>query len=189
MPEIIVRFQRIDKDAPLDAPVPVTVHYGGKDTERFDFINPLTVKELGEIRWYLEQYYRWPVGPDYDRAGSVEKNLPVWGRALFDAVFRTDANALAFFREMESKRQEGEPTTFTIDTIEPNILTLPWELLCDEGGYLFSKNPPLNIRRRMHQKRTTTVRRFELPIRILMVVSRPDEVASAVRGSLGRLKK
>jgi hypothetical protein len=62
----------------------------------------------------------------------------------------------------------------TIDTTEPRILRLPWELLRDEGGYLFSKNPPVSVLRRMHQTRKTLISEFELPVRILMVTCRPE---------------
>ncbi|MEW6240831.1 MAG: hypothetical protein AB1564_08500, partial [Chloroflexota bacterium] len=136
--EIILRFETIKKkSADFDVPVPASVKFGGKDTEQFKFVNPLTDKDLGDIRWYLEQYYYWPSDIDRDRARTVEGNLPKWGKALFDAVFQKASDAMRLFERFDAA--EGE-RVLTIDSNEPRILRLPWELLRDEGGYLFSKN-------------------------------------------------
>ena len=59
MPEIILRFQRIDTDADFDAPIPVG-YFDGTDTETDNFKNPLTDKNLSELRWYLESYWHGP---------------------------------------------------------------------------------------------------------------------------------
>jgi len=174
MPELILRFQRIDKDAEFDAPVPVTVQYEGTDVEAFEFINPLTDRDLADIRWYLEQYYYWPSDIDRDRARLVEGNLPKWGKALFDAIFGKSTDAMRLFGRFDDDHGAGR--AFTIDTTEPRVLRLPWELLRDEGGYLFAKNPPMTVLRRMHQTRRTEISAFEPPVRILMVTCRPDSV-------------
>lgn len=172
MSELIMRFQRVDKDAEFDSSVPVSIQYGGADVEAFEFTNPLTDRDLSEIRWYLEQYYYWPSDIDRDRARSVEGNLPKWGKALFDAVFAKSTDAMRLFSRFDDDHAAGR--VLTIDTTEPRILRLPWELLRDEGGYLFAKNPPMTVLRRMHQTRRTRITEFELPIRILMVTCRPD---------------
>ena len=171
IPELSLRFERVDKTLPFDAPVPVTVHFAGADTETFNFLNPLTDKALAELRWYLERYWFWPTGPDYDRAQTLEKGLREIGSALFEAVFK-QASATRLFERFDAARGAGG--VFTVETTEPRILRLPWELLADEGGYLFAKNPPVSIRRRMRQIRQTPVRQFDLPVRILMVTCRPD---------------
>jgi hypothetical protein len=176
MSEFILRFQKIDKNAEFEAPIPVTVQYEGADAEAFEFINPLTDRDLSDIRWYLEQYYYWPSDIDRGRARAVEGNLPKWGKALFDAVFKQksdqSANAYGLFRLFDDDHVTGR--VLTIDTTEPRILRLPWELLRDEGGYLFAKNPPMTVLRRMHQTRRTKISEFEPPVRILMVTCRPD---------------
>ena len=172
--ELRLRFERLaDKDAPFNAPIPVTVHYDGQDTEKIQFINPLTDQDLADLRWYIEAYCQWPVGPDYDRAHDIEKRLPGMGRSLFNSIFMTSAVAMGLFKDFLNNRDAD--SMITIDTTEPRILRLPWELLAEEGGYMFSKNPAVNIRRRMHQTKRTQVRNFDLPVRILMVVSRPKD--------------
>ncbi len=112
------------------------------------------------------------MGPDYDRARELEARLSQLGRALFGAVFDRSATAMRLFQQFDGSRAGA---ALTIDTTDPRILRLPWELLADEGGYLFSKQPVVSVRRRLHQTRQTRVRPFDLPVRILMVVSRPEE--------------
>lgn len=170
--EIILRFETVKKrDADFNAPVPAAVKFGDMDTEQFKFVNPLTDKDLADIRWYLEQYYYWPSDIDRDRAQVVEKNLTEWGKALFDAAIKKSPDAMRLF---ESFNLAGGERVLTIDTNEPRILRLPWELLRDEGGYLFSKKPAVSIRRRMHKTTGKPVKLFEPPVRILMVTCRPD---------------
>lgn len=172
--ELCLRFERLtDSDAPLNAPIPVTVHYDGQDTDKIQFNNPLTDQDLTDLRWYIEAYCQWPVGPDYERARGIEKRLPGMGRSLFNSIFKTSADAMGLFKDFLNGREAD--SMIIIDTTEPRILRLPWELLAEEGGYMFSKNPAVNIRRRMHQTRKTQVRSFNLPVRILMVVSRPKD--------------
>ena len=167
--EIILRFQRVDPTAEFDAPIPVTVHYDGMDTEPVQFINPLTDKNLSELRWYLESYWQWPSDIDDDRAREVEGNLPKWGKALIDGIIWKSADIRRLYERFSEA--DGE-RMLTIDTTEPRILRLPWELLRDEGGYLFSEQ--ISVRRRMHKVKPQTVQPFDLPVRILMVTCRPD---------------
>jgi tetratricopeptide (TPR) repeat protein len=167
--EIILRFQRVDTDAEFDAPIPVMVHYDGTDTETIQFVNPITDKNLSELRWYLESYWQWPSDIDDDRAREVEGNLPKWGKALMDGIIQKSADAMRLFGRFSEA--DGEKM-LTIDTTEPRILRLPWELLRDEGGYLFSER--ISVRRRMHKAKPQDAQPFDLPVRILMVTCRPD---------------
>lgn len=167
--EIILEFGRLKPEADFDVPVPVRVHFDEAETETFDFVNPLTDKDLSELRWYLESYWQWPSDIDDDRAREVEGNLPRWGKALMDAIIQKSADAMRLFGRFSEA--DGEHM-LTIDTTEPRILRLPWELLRDEGGYLFSEK--VSVRRRMHKIKPQDVKPFDLPVRILMVTCRPD---------------
>jgi tetratricopeptide (TPR) repeat protein len=167
--EIILRFQRVDTDAEFDAPIPVTVHYDSTDTEAIQFVNPITDKNLSELRWYLESYWQWPSDIDDDRARAIEGNLPKWGKALMEGIIQKSADAMRLFGRFS---EAGGERMLTIDTTEPRILRLPWELLRDEGGYLFSEG--ISVRRRMHKVKPQHIQPFDLPVRILMVTCRPD---------------
>ena len=51
------------------------------ESRRFVFTAPLGPIEKDDLRWYLEDYFRWPVGQFALRAADVERRLPEWGRA------------------------------------------------------------------------------------------------------------
>ncbi|RPH59322.1 MAG: CHAT domain-containing protein [Chloroflexi bacterium] len=170
MPELILRFNRVAADVDDDFPIPFQVTFEGQTSDFAVFKNPLDDKDLAEIRWYLEQYTYWPSDIDDERARKVEGQLPKWGRQLFDAVFGKEAGRL--FERFDDRR--GENNLLVIETAEPRILRLPWELLSDKSGYLFSKRPQVTVTRRMQTLAANKSAGFEPPVRILMVSSRPE---------------
>jgi hypothetical protein len=46
----------------------------------FKFTAPLGPIEADDLRWYLEEYYRWPTTFFAERAKRIEEQLPQWGR-------------------------------------------------------------------------------------------------------------
>ncbi len=160
-----------EKNAADDKPIPFSVSVAGTRMKMSGaFIAPLDDRILADIRWYLEMYPQWPSGPDYDRAQRIEANLPRWGEQLFASLF--DGKARDIYRQFERKSDVAHVLTFTAS--EPRVLQLPWEILAEEGGFLFTKS--ISIRRglpiSLDAKESL---RFDLPIRVLMVVSRPDD--------------
>ena len=111
------------------------------------------------------------MGPDYDRALGIEAKLRTWGKALFDAAF-ADREMLRVYDEF--RREKNVTHLITIDATDPRVLQLPWELLADEGGYLFTQRPPISVRRRLKKTKAAPTQAFTLPVRILFVVSRPE---------------
>ncbi|MCP4702193.1 MAG: CHAT domain-containing protein, partial [Gammaproteobacteria bacterium] len=147
------------------------------DTDRRPFIDPLALAEeqktLENLRWYLENYWRWPVGPDVLRARRAEQGLEKAGRKLFDAVFGFPDGIRIWqqFRDREGAK------LLTIDSRDPEILRLPWELLADEKSHLFALD--ISVRRRVHEsKQRLTGPAFKPPLRILMVTARPQDPAT-----------
>jgi hypothetical protein len=51
------------------------------ESRRFTFTAPLGPIEADDLRWYLEQYFLWPVGVFKTRADGIEKKLPQWGQS------------------------------------------------------------------------------------------------------------
>ena len=91
------------------------------------FEHPFNDKVLASLRWYLEEYLRFPYGIEPDNAAKVEQNLQVWGRALFELVFRSSEKAREFFQE--ATRERLEYCEIGIASDDPVFLNLPWELL------------------------------------------------------------
>jgi tetratricopeptide (TPR) repeat protein len=128
----------------------------------------LTEDDYEDLRWYLEDYMDLPDGGAVTRAERIERNLEVWGRKLYDALFTAEEN-----RSLLSRLLAGpEPRELTIATKDPLLLQLPWELMADEAGSLAQR---LSVRRQLEQPEATTPRPAQLPLRILYIVSRPAD--------------
>ena len=101
----------------------------------------------------------------------------MWGQGLFKAVF-DDRSAERLFNAFQDA--EGDERQITIAASQPEILRLPWELLCDPNGtYLVHENPRIAVRRQLAGAgggRKPVDVKSKTQLRLLMVVSRPDGV-------------
>ncbi len=161
------------------------------ESVRYPFTAPLGPIEAGELRWYLEQYYLWPVGVFKERAERIEGQLPGWGRDLYQAALGPAAaqEALAawqhaageaerrFSVKVDSDLSEGAAPEQQAAAREAasGLLSLPWELLHDGRGYLGQGKHTVQVRRRLPNRRRQEVRLTRLPIRILLVSPRPED--------------
>jgi tetratricopeptide (TPR) repeat protein len=160
-------------------------------SKRFPFTAPLGVIEAEDLRWYLEEYYLWPIGMFKERAERIEAQLPRWGQELYDAAF-----ALPVAQETLAAWQQaaaGSERRFSI-SVDPELphgasdeeqaaareaaselLALPWELLHNRRDFLFHGKQPVRVRRRLPNRRAQPVTPSRLPIHILLVSPRPEE--------------
>ncbi|MGB0386397.1 MAG: PEP/pyruvate-binding domain-containing protein [Ardenticatenaceae bacterium] len=137
---------------------------------------PLGEEALDELGWYLERFGKWSVGPDYERAEEMAGKLEAWGRVLLASVMgEGEAEAARLWQQFVDAGGEGK--LLTVDAIDPRVLRLPWELLADEEGHVFAQ--AIGVRRRLREARRASVKPFALPVRVLMVVSRPDDAGFA----------
>jgi CHAT domain-containing protein len=159
----------------------VEVRFGRTDSGKLKFTNPLTAKDRKDIQWYLEVYgSHWSDEPDDIEARRIADKLPVWGKALFDAVFG-DSAAARLFNSFQDQREQAR--LLTIRAEDPAILSIPWELLHDSkkgGVFLFHENPRISIRRGVSGA-TGGVPAFKVNPRdrlhLLFVVSRPEDAS------------
>lgn len=170
MTELSLRFTS-DHEKDPDGPIHVAVRdlAAGTYTDPQPFTPPLSDQQLGDLRWYLEVYSTWPTGPDYIRAERIESELETWGKALRRSVIFDEAAIRIWQQFVDS---DGD-LQVTIDATDPRVLRLPWELLADEGGHLFSQG--VSVRRRLQKTQRTKLGTLALPVRILVVVARPDD--------------
>ena len=147
------------------------------DLEELKFISPLVEADLKNIQWYLETYAaQYTADVDDQRAQRVAEQLPKWGQALFNAVFR-DRPTQRLFNNFQDCEEEDK--LLTISTIYPAILSLPWELLRDTAGtYLVHDNPRISIRRRFAGagggRKPFKIKPKDC-LRMLFVISRPTD--------------
>jgi tetratricopeptide (TPR) repeat protein len=161
------------------------------ESTEFKFTAPLGPIETDELRWYLEEYYRWPTAFFTERAKRIEGQLPQWGRQLYDA-----ATAAQSARELMADWQQsadGIERRFSIfvdsrliegsspaeqaagNEAASALLALPWELMHDERSFLFQGKQPVRVRRCLPKQRAEKAVASSLPIRILLVSPRPED--------------
>src|SRR6266568_9447385 len=139
-----------------------------------DVLNdPLTQQERSDLRWYLEQYWKWPFEGFAQRAKGVEALLPKLGKRLYESVFGSRQADRIVQKWLST---EGDHQISVMSEI-PQVLSLPWELLHSEQGYMvMGTQEPVSILRRLPQSESTTsTAQFEPPLRVLLVTARPEE--------------
>ena len=160
-------------------------------SRRYKFTAPLGPVELGEIRWYIESYYRWPTGVFKERAEKTETALPEWGQALYAAAlggestrepvdeWRHKTGSRRFSVQVDSEPQEGtsEDETALIREAASDLLSLPWEIMHDGTSYLSRGGNGVRVRRRQPNRKATTTLEADLPIRVLLLSPRPEVTA------------
>lgn len=132
------------------------------------FTLTLTEDDDDAIRWYLESYMELPDGGAVIREQRIEARLAQWGRQLHAAVFAAPENHAA----LQGLLAAREPRQLSIATDDPALLRLPWELMADAAGNLALR---VSIRRQLAKPEALIAREVKLPLRILYVVSRPED--------------
>lgn len=160
-----------------------------KGNEIVMFEAPIGPIEKEELKWYIERYYIWPAGPFKDRAQKTEKELPIWGKAIYDEVFSRDSaedvlSAWAHAAGMKRRftvsidsRIEGSKEKRQLEANEAasELLSLPWELMHNGKEYMFQGAKPVHVRRQLPNTKELESIVSEPPIRILSVSPRPDD--------------
>src|SRR5260221_9238537 len=110
---------------------------------------PTSEKEDANLRWYLEEYPDWPYEQFLERGKKIEALLPALGKRLYHTVFGS-AGAVSVLRAWRLQPlPPGVQRQVSIASEIPRALSLPWELLHDEQGFLVlrTRNPVSLIRR------------------------------------------
>jgi tetratricopeptide (TPR) repeat protein len=160
----------------------------------FRFVAPLGGIEADELTWYIERYPRWPVGSVVaDRARAVERNLETWGQALFKVVTGEKQEGRAAFDAWRSAGG-GADRRFSVlvdaymlaeatdDQSEQaraaatSLLALPWELIHDGSGFLFTGGRGARVRRCLPNEQPKPPIESSPPLRVLLLSPRPEEV-------------
>jgi tetratricopeptide (TPR) repeat protein len=167
MLELTLSFSSIDL---------VTVTLTNRSPISIPFTSPFNNEDWEEIHRYLEKYPVQYAAADVDDiwAASMVNKLRLKGEELFRAVFGGDAQRI--FNAFQDA--EGEGRQITIAASQPEILRLPWELLCDPTGtYLLHETPQIAVRRQLtNVVRGSKAVKPKAQLRLLMVVSRPYDV-------------
>lgn len=149
----------------------------GKGVSQDDVSKPFTFAlssdDREHLRWYLEDFMDFPYGGSVARAERVQDRLVEWGRALFDHVLG-DAWGRSSFQQLADSTA---PRLLTIVSADAEVQRLPWELIAETRGPLAHRG--IAVRRQIGEDASSVTPDSEpigLPIRVLMVVSRPDDL-------------
>lgn len=143
---------------------------GGQATDPFPLILPLGPAETGELRWYLEEFYDFVGAGDLVKAHRIEGKLKEWGRALFKALFGAEQGQ-EVYRNLMDAVEGGQAGLITLGSVEAEVLVQPWEMLRDPRGPLALRG--VSVRRQLQGARPAGRYALGLPLRILLIVSRP----------------
>jgi tetratricopeptide (TPR) repeat protein len=144
----------------------------GSESLPFPLALPLASEEMEELRWYLETFVQFPGHGDRARARGIEAQMQEWGHRAFHALFGT-ADGDPIYRRLQVAVGEGQPALLTLSTIEPDVLGQPWELLRDQRGPLALQG--IAMRRQLLDLQTVSAASATLPLRVLLVISRPRD--------------
>ncbi|WP_345724814.1 tetratricopeptide repeat protein [Herpetosiphon gulosus] len=133
-------------------------------------------QQRADFRWYFDDYLKWPFLEFRTRAARVEADLVAVGKALFLTIFASSSAATKIYDEWISV-DHGIPTLQILSLI-PAVLSIPWELLHDDYGFLNQRRlNPVAIYRIAKTIPSTILRhQFAMPLRVLVVIARPDDV-------------
>src|SRR5262249_4369210 len=150
---------------------------------------PIDIVQEEELRWYLDDYWIWPIGIFKERAERIEGQLSQMGQALFVTAFNPvveeeaykawrqagidGERRLSIFVDKNLPDRAGPDERTAATEAAAQLLSLPWELLHDGQDFLFQDEHPLSIRRRLPNRRSQQVKPKQLPVRILLVSPRP----------------
>lgn len=114
------------------------------------------------------------------RAASLPEEPAVveFGQMLFGAVFRDDVYSLFTESRADAKRR-GKGLRIRINCTAPELISLPWEFLCDpaRGDFLALKDTTPIIRQVDAPYESRPLRVARPPLRILGIVASPKDYA------------
>ena len=143
-----------------------------QESEPFELKLPINERDASRLRWYFEDYLNFPGIGDRRKANEIEKQLTSWGEAVFEALFAGREGGRLEGR-IDQACAEGRRVTLTLGSDEPEFHAQPWEMLRDRRGPLVFRG--ITVRRQLLGPRSLEHLRFASPLRVLLIVSRPDE--------------
>jgi tetratricopeptide (TPR) repeat protein len=138
--------------------------------------DPLTEQERADLRWYLEEYWKWPFEGFAEHARGVEALLVEVGKRLYREVLG-NATAAGIVQAWRLYPEKDVTRQISIISDLPRVLSLPWELLHDKQGFLAlrTRNPITIVRRLPKGELAEFSTPFEPPLRILLMTARPKD--------------
>ncbi len=139
-----------------------------REEDPHSFEIPMVPGDADDHRWYLEQYLRMPGPGDHARARRFEKRMQGWGEKLYQALWPHGGT-----HPLDDLAAKDGEKLLTIVSQDPAVLALPWELLRTPRGSLVLVD--VSIRRQFPNTKAGEAPSVGIPLRVLLVVSRPTD--------------
>jgi len=171
--DLYITLTKPPADSPPNVIASIALRYASLNHAGDLLTDPLIPKERNDLRWYLEEYWKWPYYEFVQRARQVEALLPELGKRLYHAVFGSHEADRIVQRWLSNTK--GQLQISIVSDI-PKVLSLPWELLHTERGFMVLRTGhPVSIVRCLPQSELSEISTsFKPPLRILLVTARPE---------------
>lgn len=136
------------------------------------FENFLKPEDRSHLRWYLEEYLRFPIGIYPDQARRIEEQMREWGGAMFERLFGKTSPAREIYTEI---RKEWREYGLEIHYTSVEVRNFPWELLYDTDSKVFLVHQFASFARYQGRKtpKKQRVRSAEERLNVLLIIARP----------------
>jgi CHAT domain-containing protein len=143
------------------------------------FEDPLSPADRSDLRWYLEDYPRFPFGIYPARARRIEAKMVEWGGAMFDRLFGVS--------QSESRGKKGHDFytivrdkglknyDFEVHYQSAEVRNFPWELLYDTESQFYLVHQFAAFARCQESSAVTTIEPHAASeqLCLLLVIARP----------------
>lgn len=123
-----------------------------------------------ELRWYLEDYPRYPRLRSEELARRLETGITRLAVGLFDATFASAQPIRELWRRVAARLPE---TRIEIACLAPEFDALPWELMTDSDGRILSMSARAFLRVAPSDSPPSISRAGSDDLRVLFVIARP----------------
>lgn len=154
------------------------VEFGGSTTKsETGYSLPLPKEAIEELRIYLEDYHRFPIGLlREDAEKTCQQSLPAWGMAI--RKFLSDAAGAAF-----DGLAEGD--ALVIEAEDPVVQAIPWEICTNVSGQPLMLGGT-TVQRAIVELGPDRVIANEKQLRLLLVISRSGGISDVPHQLMAR---
>ncbi|MFN0110561.1 MAG: toll/interleukin-1 receptor domain-containing protein [Blastocatellia bacterium] len=94
-------------------------------SDPFFFTSPLGPIEADDLHWYLEKFYQWPIGQFKERGERIAKQLPDWGKLLYQAALEPKSAQAALRGWLEAASKAERRFSIEISCRDEEVVKRP----------------------------------------------------------------
>lgn len=175
----MVRMRRLTRGSRRRVPEVALEGDGARQVGVARFGWQMEPQDREDIRWYLEDYLQYPIGPAPTIAGRVERRLAELGRELFGKVFESDRDTTRLWDALSDHLPD---TRVEVVTTVEDAAAVPWELLRDPAtDAVLALRAQAFVRADPLAPQAPVVAETAERVRVLLVIYRPASWSNPAR--------